>query len=113
MAISPKRIIGPIFFEDNLNSYRFGIIFNEFTNQLTSYERKHCWFHQDSATSKSSIARILANNDKYVDDTTVKSVRIVLIVEKNDDILPDVEITGVRLYCIRGFLKVPNQTDWN
>ena len=42
VAISPKRIIGLIFFEDNLNSHRFGIIFNEFTNQLTSYERKHC-----------------------------------------------------------------------
>ena len=39
-------------------------------------------------TSKSSIARILANKDKYVDDTTVKSVRIVPIVEKKDNILP-------------------------
>lgn len=54
VAISPKRIIGPIFFEDNLNSHRFGIIFNEFTNQLTSYERKHCWFQQDSATCHTS-----------------------------------------------------------
>lgn len=54
IAISRRRIIGPIFFHETLNTQRYLIIFDEFVNQLTDFERAHCWFQQDSATCHTS-----------------------------------------------------------
>ena len=45
-------------------------------------------FANEYGTSKSSIARILLNKDIYVNTVIVKSVSIVPIDEKKDDILP-------------------------
>lgn len=54
VAISPLRIIGPIFFDNTINSERYCLIINNFVNNLTAEERGQCWLQQDNATSHTS-----------------------------------------------------------
>ena len=49
-ALSRQKVIGPIFFEGNLNAerYRDEILF-DFIDQLDEKEMEHAWFQQDGA----------------------------------------------------------------
>lgn len=53
-AISGHRIVGPIFFDETVNSDVYIRIFNEFYEQLTNDEREYCFFQQDGATCHTS-----------------------------------------------------------
>jgi hypothetical protein len=60
-AISRRRIIGPIFFEDTVNTQVYVNIFDTFVNQLDDEELQRGFFQQDGATfntSNDSIAEI-------------------------------------------------------
>lgn len=51
-AISRKRIVGPIFFADTINSERYcNQIIQPFLSQLSRHELRSGWFQQDNATS--------------------------------------------------------------
>ena len=60
-AISRRRIIGPIFFHETLNTARYLEIVNEFVDQLDDDELRNGYFQQDGATchtSNESMAEI-------------------------------------------------------
>jgi len=46
-AISRRRVIGPIFFHETLNTARYTEIFNEFVDQLDDDELRKGYFQQD------------------------------------------------------------------
>ena len=50
MAMSRRRIVGRIFFQERLNSVSYCEIINQFVAQLTENENRNAWFQQDSAT---------------------------------------------------------------
>lgn len=52
-AISRRRIIGPLFFTDTINTERYLNIIQQFICLLVSNER-YCWFQQDGATAHTS-----------------------------------------------------------
>lgn len=54
VAVSRRRIIGPIFFEETINSIRYCNIIDQFYAELNDQERQTCWLQQDSATSHTS-----------------------------------------------------------
>ena len=53
-AISRRRIIGPIFSHETLNTARCQEIFNEFVDQLDDDELRNGYFQQDGATCHAS-----------------------------------------------------------
>lgn len=54
-AISKRRIIGPIFFNDNVNSDLYlDHIIHPFIGELNEEERESAWFQQDGATAHTS-----------------------------------------------------------
>ena len=53
-AISRRRIIGPIFFHETLNTARYLEISNEFVNQLDDDDLRNGYFQQDGATCHTS-----------------------------------------------------------
>ena len=53
-VISRRRIIGPIFFYETLNTARYLKIFNEFSDQLDDDELRNGYFQQDGATCPNS-----------------------------------------------------------
>lgn len=54
IAVSSNRIIGPLFFEDTINSIRYCALVDQFWEQLTPHEKLNCWFQQDNSTSHTS-----------------------------------------------------------
>ena len=56
-AISRRRIIGPIFFHETLNTVHYLEIFNEFVDQL-DVELRNGSFQQDGATCHTSNERM-------------------------------------------------------
>lgn len=62
-AISKKRIIGPIFFQETVNTDRYLAIFDQFVQRLTADEQNNGYYQQDGATchtSNRSMNRIRA-----------------------------------------------------
>lgn len=58
-AISRMRIIGPIFFEDTINAYRYRTeILEPFMAQLNEREIEKAWFQQDGATAHTAAMSI-------------------------------------------------------
>ncbi len=53
-AISRKRIIGPIFFENIINSQEYLRIIQEFISELDEEEINECYFQQDGASCHTS-----------------------------------------------------------
>ena len=53
-AISGERIIGPIFFEETVNTVAYKNIFTDFVNQLDDMELTQGYFQQDGATCHTS-----------------------------------------------------------
>jgi hypothetical protein len=50
-AVTARQIIGPIFFQDTVNSERYHTeILAPFFEQLSDIERQYAYFQQDSAT---------------------------------------------------------------
>jgi hypothetical protein len=59
--MNAKRIIGPIFYAETINSDRYvGLILTEFFAQLTQEERSHVWFQQNSATAHTADGSMTA-----------------------------------------------------
>jgi hypothetical protein len=60
-AVSPWRIIGPLFFHDTVNSNCYiNDILNPFFIQLTAEERPYGYFQQDNATAHTATATMAA-----------------------------------------------------
>jgi hypothetical protein len=60
-AVSPRRIIGPLFFHETVNYNRYvNDILNPFFNQLTAEEIQYGYFQQDNATAHAANANIVA-----------------------------------------------------
>ena len=58
-AISSRRIVGPIFFEQTVNSNRYIVnILNPFLEQLTDEEKSFGYFQQDGATAHTARVTI-------------------------------------------------------
>jgi hypothetical protein len=51
IAISRRRIIGPIFFDTTIDSARYCSILHEFIGLLEEDEISYSWFQQDGATA--------------------------------------------------------------
>ena len=67
-AISRTRLIGPIFFDDTVNSQRYiNNILNPFFNQLTDYEKENGTFQQDNATAHTARASLAAIQNVFED----------------------------------------------
>lgn len=56
-AISPQRVIGPIFFEETVNAERYQAILMQFIALLEPHERR-CWFQQDGAKAHTAVSSI-------------------------------------------------------
>jgi len=69
-AISRRRIIGPIFFHETLNTARYLEIFNEFVDQLDDAELRNCYFQQDVATRHTSNES-MAEIESFFDDRII------------------------------------------
>jgi hypothetical protein len=51
-AVSARRIVGPVFFNEILNCERYvQVILGQFFPELTEEERLYGWFQQDSVTA--------------------------------------------------------------
>jgi hypothetical protein len=51
-ALSARRIVGPVFFNETINCERYAwVILQQFFSELTEEERVYGWFQQDSATA--------------------------------------------------------------
>jgi hypothetical protein len=67
-AVSPRRIIGPLFFHETVNSDRYvNDILNSFFSQLTVEERQHGCFQQDDATAHKANATMFAKREVFED----------------------------------------------
>jgi hypothetical protein len=67
-ARSPRRIIGPIFFHETVNSDRYvNNILNPFFNQLTAEERQYGYFQQDNAIAHAANASMVAIREVFED----------------------------------------------
>lgn len=65
VAMSRRRIIGPIMFHDTINSERYCDIFNEFVTQLHDDELRRGFFQQDGATAHTSNATLTHLQEFY------------------------------------------------
>ncbi|CAH1107732.1 unnamed protein product [Psylliodes chrysocephalus] len=70
IAISRRRIIGPIFFYDTINGQRYRNIFLEFVEQLQDDELQLGYFQQDGATAHTARATIDLI-EEYFDDQII------------------------------------------
>ena len=67
-AVSQTRIIGPIFFENTINSQRYiSDILQPFFQHLTAYEKQNGWFQQDGATAHTARASMQALQEVFDD----------------------------------------------
>jgi len=67
-AISRTKIIGPIFFQDTVNSERYiANILRPFFDQLTDYEKQNGTFQQDNATAHTAHASMAAIREVFED----------------------------------------------
>ena len=67
-AVSAKRIIGPIFFEDTINSERYRTqILAPFFQLLSDNERQYGYFQQDSATAHTAADSLDAIREVFDD----------------------------------------------
>ena len=67
-AVSPRRIIGPIFFHHTVNSDRYiNDILNPFFDQLNAEERQYGYFQQDNATAHTANASMVAIQEVFED----------------------------------------------
>jgi hypothetical protein len=67
-ALSPRRITGPIFFHETVNSDRYvNDILNPFFNQLTAEEKQYVYFQQDNATAHTANAAMAAIREGFED----------------------------------------------
>jgi hypothetical protein len=67
-AVSPLRIIDPLFFHETVNSHRYvNDILNPFFNQLTAEERQHGCFQQGNATAQTANATMVAIREVFED----------------------------------------------
>jgi hypothetical protein len=71
-AVSPRRIIGPIFFHETVNSDRYvNDILNPFFNQLTAEERQYGYFQQDNATTAHTANAAMVAIREVFDDRII------------------------------------------
>lgn len=70
-AMSATRIIGPIFFNTNVNSCVYLEFFEEFCSQLTPSERAYAFFQQDGATCHTSKASLSKIYEVFSEERTV------------------------------------------
>jgi hypothetical protein len=67
-ALSAKRIVGPVFFNEKINCERYvQVILGQVFSDLTEKERLYCWFQQDSATAHTACMSIQALSDVFGD----------------------------------------------
>ncbi|CAH1379308.1 unnamed protein product [Tenebrio molitor] len=60
IAVSRRRLIGPIFFHQTINAERYReLILNEFINQLDDEELQYGYFQQDGVTPHTTQANLL------------------------------------------------------
>jgi hypothetical protein len=66
IAVSRRRLIGPIFFHQTINGERYReLILNEFINQLNDEELQYGYFQQDGATPHTTQANLQYLSDFY------------------------------------------------
>ena len=67
-ALSRRRIIGPIFFENTITSERYiHNILEPFFDQLTEQEKQQGWFQQDDATAHTARVSMAAVGEVFGD----------------------------------------------
>jgi hypothetical protein len=69
-AISRKRIVGPIFFENTINSQEHLRILQEFIPELDEEEMNECYYQQDGASHHTSQL-IAPNLTSYFGDRII------------------------------------------
>jgi len=75
LAISRSRIVGPIFFEETINSERYcTAILQPFVNQLSEFERQNGYFQQDGATAHTSNQSMRFLSDVFDDRIISKGI---------------------------------------
>jgi hypothetical protein len=68
IAVSRRRLIGPIFFHQTINAERYReLILNEFINQLDDEELQYGYFQQDGATPHTTQANLQYLSDFFGD----------------------------------------------
>jgi hypothetical protein len=68
IAVSRRRLIGPIFFHQTINAERYReLILNEFINQLDDEELQYGYFQQDVATPHTTQANLQYLSDFFGD----------------------------------------------
>jgi hypothetical protein len=71
-AVSAQRVIGPIFFEDTVNSDRYvSDILEPFFQELTEEETKYGYFQQGSATAHTARNSMQRLQDMFDDEQII------------------------------------------
>jgi hypothetical protein len=70
-AVSGNGIVGPIFFDTNVNTEVYLRVFDEFYAQLTSYQREYSFFQQDGATCHTSHVSLAHIHNVFTEEKTV------------------------------------------
>ena len=65
-----RRVIGPIFFHETLNTARYPKIFKEFVYQLDDDELRNGYFQQDGATCHTSNES-MTEIESFLDDRII------------------------------------------
>src|ERR1700729_2263229 len=73
-TISGQRIIGPIFFRENLNTTAYLNIFTMFVEQLNHQQLTQGYFQQDGATRHTSNVAISMINNFFPDHLISKNL---------------------------------------
>jgi hypothetical protein len=67
-AVSARRIVGPVFFNETINCERYvQVILGQFFPELTEEERLYGWFQQDSGSTHTARISMLALPDVFGD----------------------------------------------
>ena len=72
-ATSRYRIIGPLFFETNINSEAYQELIQQFITLLQVDERK-CWFQQDSATAHTAASTMVILHEFFGENVISKGL---------------------------------------
>ena len=74
VAVSPRRVIGPLFFEETLNSESYCALIDRFHDLLPLAERNTAWLQQDSATCHTSRATMFRLQELFGDRVIPKAI---------------------------------------
>jgi hypothetical protein len=74
-AVSAKRIVGPVFFNETINCERYvQIILRQFFPELTKEERLCGWIQQDSATAHTAFISMQPSSHVFGDRITSSDI---------------------------------------